>query len=141
MADVHEFFTRQHEHLNRVENSIVKTQTELEFARTEALESLKAKRDKAAASRQAFQSKMTDSVNKMKANLEGRKAQTDAAVEEWKRKREVSKLENRARDLEDYAEAAITVLELAQEEAYVASLDAIEARRQAEDAKSVGATT
>jgi hypothetical protein len=140
MASVHEFFTKQHEHLNRVETSIVKMRADLEASRNEAMASLKAKREKAAASRQAFQLKIADSVNKMKANAEERKAQTDATVEEWKRKREVNKLENRARDLEDYADAALTVVDLAQEEAGVALLEAIEARRQAEEAKLVGAT-
>lgn len=140
MASVHEFFTKQHEHLNRVETSVVKTRTDLEASRNETMENLKAKREKASASRQSFQSKITGSVNKMKANVEERKAQTDATVEEWKRKREVNKLENRARDLEDYADAALTVVDLAQEEAGVALLEAIEARRQAEDAKALAAT-
>jgi hypothetical protein len=138
MPTTHEFFVRQHERLNHVEASVVRTQTELDEARNEALDSLRAKREKAAAARQAFQSKFSEAVNKMKANVEARKAQTDATIAEWKHKREVNKLENRARDLEDYADAAMAVLELAQEEARQASLEAIEARLQAEEAKAVG---
>jgi hypothetical protein len=139
MPDVHEFFTRQHEHLNRLETSIVKTRTELEAARNETMANLKAKRDKGAASREAFQSKITESVNKMKTGVEARRAETEATIEEWKRKREVNKLERRAQDLEDYADAALTVVDIAQEEAFLASLEAIEARRVADQAKA-GAT-
>jgi uncharacterized protein YhaN len=139
MADVHEFFTRQHEHLNRVETSIVKTQTELDAARKDQMDSLRAKRAEAAAIREDFQQKMAVPVNKMKASVDSRRAETQATVEEWKRKREVSKLDRRAQDLEDYADAAMSVLDIAQEEARQASLDAIEARRVADEAKA-GAT-
>jgi hypothetical protein len=136
MPSTQEFFTRQHEHLNQMETKIVKTRTDLESARSEALDSLKAKRERAAAARQSFQSNINEKVNMMKASVEGRQAQTEAAIEEWKRKREVNKLENRARDLEEYAEAAMAVLNLAQEEAAQASLDAVEARRLADGAQS-----
>jgi len=140
MPDTHEFFTRQHERLNRLETSVVKTQTELEAARTEATDSLKAKRGQAAASREAFQQKISEPVNKMKASVEARRAETDATIEEWKRKREINKLERRAQDLEDYADAAMAVLDIAQEEARQACLEAIEARLVAEETKAAGAT-
>ena len=97
MPDTHEFFTRQHEHLNKLEASIVKTQTELEAARTASLESLKAKRNQAAANRETFNKKMSDAVNQMRTRTEAKKQETDAAVEDWKRRREVKKLEDRAR--------------------------------------------
>ncbi len=139
MPTTQEFFTRQHEHLNQMETTIVKTRTDLDSARNEALDGLRAKRERAAGARQSFQANISEKVSKMKASVEARQAQTEAAVEEWKRKREVNKLENRARDLEEYAEAAMTVVILAQEEAYQASLDAIEARRLAEEAKAAGA--
>jgi hypothetical protein len=140
MPDVHEFFTRQHERLNRLETSVVKTRTELEAARNEATDSLKAKRDQASASREAFQQRISEPVNKMKASVEARRAETDATIEEWKRKREINKLEHRAQDLEDYADAAMAVLDIAQEEARQACLEAIEARLVAEETKAAGAT-
>lgn len=138
MPDTHEFFTRQHEHLNRLEASIVKTKAELEAARTASLESLKAKRDQAAASRENFNKKMSDAVNQMQTRMQAKKQETDAAVEDWKRRREVKKLEDRAESLEDYADAALSVVGYAADEALAASLDAIEARRQAEEAKKAG---
>jgi adenylate kinase family enzyme len=136
MPDMQEFFTRQHEHLNRLETAVEKTKTELEAARNESLESLRRKREQAAANRESFNKKISDAANQMKANIEAKKQETDASIEDWKNRREVSKLENRARSLETYAEAAMNVVDYAHNEAFAASLDAIEARRQAEEAKA-----
>jgi hypothetical protein len=136
MPDMQEFFTRQHEHLNRLETSVAKTKTELDAARNESLESLKRKRDQAAANRDAFNKKISDAVNQMQARIEAKKQETDASIEDWKRRREVGKLENRAQSLESYAEAAMNVVDYAHDEAFAATLDAIEARRQAEEAKA-----
>jgi hypothetical protein len=114
----------------------MKTKTELDAARNESLDSLKKKRDRAAANRETFNRKISDAVNQMKARIEAKKLETDASIEDWKRKREVSKLENRAKSLESYAEAAMNVVDYAHDEAFAATLDAIEARRQAEEAKA-----
>jgi hypothetical protein len=140
MPDTHEFFTRQHEQLNRLETSVVKTRAELESARNEAMDSLKTKRNDAAATRESFQKRITESVDKMKASTEARRAETEATIEEWKRNRDVEKLENRADNLEEYADASMTVLNIAQEGARQASLDAIEARRQADEVKKGAGT-
>jgi hypothetical protein len=139
MPSTQEFFNRQHNQLNRMETSIVKTRTDLESARNDTLDKLKAKREAAAGTRAAFHEKITGSVDKMKASAQARRAETDVKVAEWKRDREVNKLENRAKDYEDYAEAAMNVLTMAEEEALQASLEAIEARLQAEDAKALTA--
>ena len=140
MPDVHEFFTRQHERLNKLETSIVQTQAELDAARTERLESLQSKREQAAANREAFQKKITDSLNQMSSTMDAQKQETQAVIDGWKRDREISKLDSRAKNLEEYAEAAAYVVEVAQEEAKAASLAAIEARRQADEVKAAGTT-
>ena len=137
MPSTQDFFNRQHERLNHMETSIVKTRSDLESARNETLDSLKAKREAAATTRAAFHEKITGSVDRMKASAEATRADTDARVDEWKRNREVNKLENRAKDFEDYAEAAMSVLNMAKDEALQASLEAMEARLQAEDAKAL----
>jgi hypothetical protein len=134
MPDVHEFFTGQHERLTKLETSIVQSQKELQAARTEALASLKQKRDQAAAGRQARQKKMTDAFDKMKASMQEKRQESEAAVEEWKHKREVKKLEGRAQAAQEYAEAAIYVVGLALDEATAATLEAAEARRVADEA-------
>jgi hypothetical protein len=135
-----ELFNRQHEQLTKLEASIVQTKKELDQARTEALASLKQKRDQAAAQRQARQKKMTDAFDKMKASMQEKKQEAEATVEEWKRKREVNKLEGRAQSAQEYAEAAIHVVGLALDEATAATLDAAEARRVADEAKKAAAS-
>jgi len=140
MTKMQELFNRQHEQLTKLEASIVQTKKELDQARTEALASLKQKRDQAAAQRQARQKKMTDAFDKMKASMQEKKQEAEATVEEWKRKREVNKLEGRAQSAQEYAEAAIHVVGLALDEAAAATLDAAEARRVADEAKKAAAS-
>jgi len=142
MPSTHEFFTRQHEQLTRLETSIVQTQQEMEAARTTAQANLKESRDEAIAMREAFQQKMTAAVGQMQAGLAARKQATDAKVAEWKQKRQIERLEARAEAAEEYAEAAMAVLDLAQQEASAASIEAVAARREATEAKlAVGAAS
>jgi hypothetical protein len=141
MPTIQEFFDREHERLFRIEASLTKMRAELDTARTEAMESLKAKRDEATASRESRRQEMSNAVNRMQARVQAKKQETAATIEEWKHKREVDKLEDRALEAEAYAEAALAVLELAQEEAWAASLEALEARREAEDAKQEAGAT
>jgi hypothetical protein len=140
MGTTQEFFTRQHQRLMNVETSIEKTRTDLDAARTEAMESLQAKRAQAEAAREARHQQITDKTSQMRARMDATRQETAATVDGWKHTREVHKLENRAQDAEAYAEAATAVLELAHEEARAASLEAIEARRDAEAAKVATAT-
>jgi len=135
MAKMQEFFNRQHEQLTKLETLVVQTKKELEEARSEARANLREMRDETRFARQALQEDVTDAYNKMKASMEARKKESQATIEEWKRKREVTRLENRARDLEEYADAATDVARLALEEARAASVDAVEARRVADEAK------
>jgi hypothetical protein len=135
MPTMQEFFTREHERLTKIETSIVKTKTELEAARTEAMGSLKTRRDHLDATREARHKQMTDANNRMRARMDAKRLETAATIDAWKHQREVHKLEQRAKGAEDYADAALAVLELAQEEARAATLEAIEARREAEEAK------
>jgi archaellum component FlaC len=135
MAKMQEFFNRQHEQLTKLETLVVQTKKELEEARSEARANLREMRDETRFARQALQEDIADAYNKMKASMEARKKESQATIEEWKRKREVTRLENRARDLEEYADAATDVARLALEEARAASLDAVEARRVADEAK------
>jgi archaellum component FlaC len=135
MAKMQEFFNRQHEQLTKLETLVVQTKKELEEARSEARANLREMRDETRFARQALQEDVADAYNKMKASMEARKKESQATIEEWKRKREVTRLENRARDLEEYADAATDVARLALEEARAASLDAVEARRVADEAK------
>lgn len=141
MPTMQEFFTKEHERLTKLETSLVRTKTEIEDARTEALGSLTAKREQLDAAREARHQQMSDATNRMKARLEAKKEEKAAAVEAWKHRREVDKLERRAQAAEEYADAAMTVLEFAHEEAKAATLEAIEARRVVDEARLQAGTT
>ncbi len=83
---------RQHEHLNRHEASREDTHCARGGAHCQPREP-EGKRNQAAANRETFNKKMSDAVNQMRTCTEAKKQETDAAVEDWKRRREVKKLE------------------------------------------------
>jgi hypothetical protein len=66
--------------------------------------------------------------------VEARKAETKAAVAEWKANHDRKKLEKRAERAEKYAETCIEVALFSAAEAQVAILEAVAARKDAEDA-------
>jgi len=70
----------------------------------------------------------------MEEFVEAKKAETQAAVAEWKANRDRKKLEKRAERAQKYAEACIAVTLCSAEEAEVAILEAVAARRDADDA-------
>ena len=65
---------------------------------------------------------------------EAKKAETQAAVAEWKTNRDHKKLEKRSERAQKYAEACIAVALCSAEEAEVAILEAVAARIDADDA-------
>jgi len=74
-------------------------------------------------------------LSHMRARMDTRRQETAAHIDEWKHERKVDELEAQALDAEGYAEATKRLLELAQDEAWAASQEAIEARRVANEAK------
>ena len=80
-------------------------------------------------------------AEKARANLkawgERKKAETRAAIEQWKQKGEVKMLSARADDAEAYAEDAILIALATMEEAEAAIFEAVGARMDAEAASSV----
>jgi len=88
-----------------------------------AEETLEAKKQEAAAAKAG-----------MEEFVEAKKAETRAAVGEWKANRDRKKLEKRAERAQKYAEACIAVALCSAEEAEVAILEAVAARRDADDA-------
>jgi hypothetical protein len=87
-----------------------------------AEETLEAKKHEAAAAKAG-----------MEEFVEVKKAETRAAVAEWKANRDRKKLEKRAERAQKYAEACIAVALCSAEEAEVAILEAVAARRDADD--------
>jgi chromosome segregation ATPase len=69
---------------------------------------------------------------RMKAQVEEKKTETKQTIAEWKHDREVTKLQERAEDLEAYASWAVLVAADAIDEADLATLQAIAARLDAD---------
>ncbi len=87
-----------------------------------AKETLDAKKQEAAAAKAG-----------MEEYVEAKKAETQDAIGEWKANRDRKKLEKRAERAQKYAEACIAVALCSAEEAEVAILEAVAARRDADD--------
>jgi hypothetical protein len=86
------------------------------------------------AAKETLEAKKQDAKARMEEFVESKKGETQAAVAEWKASRDRKKLERRAERAEKYAEACIAVALSSIEESEVAILDAIAARRDADDA-------
>ena len=83
--------------------------------------------------------KATAAQADMKKWADERKATADAKIAEWKTKRELAKLQNRADGAGRYAAAAAVVALAAVDEAEQASLEAWLARRDADSAQATKA--
>ena len=108
---------------------------ELKAAGARAVASLKAQQEKAHARLDEQRARIDAANARMKAGLDARKAHSDATVAEWKARHEAQRLESRAADAQDYANAAIIVAAGAIDAAKAAILDAMTARADVEDAK------
>lgn len=98
-----------------------KTQAEIQLLLEEAGKTLEAKKQE-----------FDDYREKLKTQFAEKEAEVKAHVEEWKTSREVKKLEHRADKAEDYANTAIFLAMATMEEAEKATLEAINARLDAE---------
>ena len=99
------------------------TETAIQTKLTAAKESVEGKKQEAAAA---------------KARLEGlieeKKTETETAVAEWRTNRDRKKLEKRAERAEQYADVCVEMVQSAAMQAEVAILEAVAARKDADDA-------
>jgi hypothetical protein len=137
MADTHSFFTHQHEMLNRMEASIEKFKQDLEHTRTEQANAVRARREKVVAEAQARRSEMEQAQSRVKKHVEAKKAETTSAVNDWKANLKIDLLELRAEDAESYADAMGALAEMGIEQSLEATLAAVEARREVDEALAV----
>ncbi len=82
------------------------------------------------------QAKATAARAEIKAWLDNKKTVTEEKIAEWKAKREMSHLQNRADQAERYAKASADVALVALDEAEQAALEAWLSRAEADSAKS-----
>ena len=106
-------------HLEGVHNE---TEAAIQTKLKAAKETLEAKQQEASAAKAG-----------MEEYVEAKKAETQDAIAEWKANRDRKKLEKRAERAQNYAEACIAVVLCSAEEAEAAILEAVAARRDADD--------
>ena len=120
--------------LTAMENRLNDLKAKVERDRESTKETIQAKIDEAKSDLSSAKADAEAARALMKAQMEEKKAETADKIAEWKHNREVAKLERRAEDLETYASWAILVAADAIDEADLATLHAISARLDAEDA-------
>jgi uncharacterized protein (DUF342 family) len=120
-------------HLNAVEERLNRMKTSVQSAADEGREALEAKKRKVEADVEAEKHKVEEAKAKAKNWAEGKKAEVEADIDEWKKNREIHKLEKRAENAEEYAEAAILIAAAAVDEADYAILDAVASRLIADE--------
>jgi tellurite resistance protein len=126
------------DHLNAIEVRLDRAKASIRSAPDDTREAVEAKKRKIEADFEADKGKVEDAKAKATNWVEGKKAETDSKIEEWKINREIHKLENRADNAEDYAAAAIYIAASAVEEAELSILDAVEARLLSNEVAALG---
>jgi hypothetical protein len=128
------FSDRVKQQLNELAASLDRAGADFEAADARATGELQAKRDQVHAALEARAREIDEALAQMKTRAEAMKAESDAAVAEWKARQALQRLERRADDAEQHAVAALVVASGAIEEAHTAIVDAVAARRDADDA-------
>ena len=124
--------------LTQVEESLTKVGDNLKSAPQQAADSIQSSIEAAKSQHEKNMQTLHDAKASLDERVQARKDEIETQIAEWKRSREVSKLETRADKAEGYAVAAIEFAAAAVAEADLATLEAIAARLDAEDAKASG---
>jgi chromosome segregation ATPase len=119
--------------LTKVETSLNKVGESIKAAPQQASDAVKSSLAAAKAKHEANMQSLHEAKAKMEERLHEKKEEVDSQIAEWKTNREIHKLEKRADNAEDYAMATIDFAGAAVVEADLATLEAIEARMDAED--------
>jgi len=122
-----------HAKLDRSINQLKATKAHLEDVHKETEAAIQAKLKAAKETLEAKKQEAAAARAGMEEFVEAKKAETQAAVAEWKANRDRKKLEKHAERAQNYAEACIAVALCSAEEAEVAILEAVAARRDADD--------
>ena len=121
--------------LNNVEGHLAKVGESIKAAPQQAANAVRSSIDSAKAQHAQNMQKVADAKAKLEERMNAKKEEVETQVEEWKTNHEISKLEKRADNAEGYAVAAIDFAASCVAEADLATLEAIVARMDAEEAK------
>ena len=122
--------------LTNIESGLGSLKTKMEGEKQQAEQEVRRHLDAVQKRIAQEQAKATAARGEIKAWLDNKKTVTEEKVAEWKAKREMSHLQNRADHAERYAKAAADIAMAALDEAEQATLEAWLARAEAGSAKS-----
>jgi hypothetical protein len=131
-AKVDQFCDDLHDRLNAIEARIESAKTSIQAVPANAQKAVRDRFDEARARVRAQKNQIEKARADLKTWAEHKKAHTDAAVREWKTKRQARKLNARADDAETYARTLVAIALATIDEAEVAILEAVAARMDAE---------
>ena len=135
-AKVDQFCDNLRDRLNAAEKRIESVKSNVQAFPKQAENALNKKLDDIRNKVQAQKERVERTRANLKARADQKIAETKAAVNEWKEKREIRKLNARADRAEVYAADAIDLAVAFVDEAEEAILDAVVARMDAETAQS-----
>ena len=124
--------------LNAIEKRLRDARAALEAAPQQAKQDLERRTTEARASLEARRHKVEAVRQRATSDLHRVVADGKQKVEEWKLKREHDRLVRHAEHSEDYAKSLLLAAALAVEEAEMASLEALAARKAAEEVGAPG---
>jgi hypothetical protein len=132
---VDQFCDKLRERLNALDGRLQAVKTSVQDLPAKAEKSVREKLDQARTKIQAQKERVEKARVDFKTRAEQKLAEGKEAINEWKAKREVRKLNTRAERAEAYAEAAIVLALASIDEAEEAVLDAVAARMDSDTAQ------
>ena len=123
------------ERLNALEGRLQSVKADMQVLPAKAEKALREKLDEARTKLLAQKERVEKARLDLKARADQKMAETVEAINEWKAKREVRKLNARAERAEAYAQAAMVLALASIDEVEVAILDAVAARKDADAAQ------
>jgi DNA anti-recombination protein RmuC len=137
MNKIDELGKKLHTKLDAGVDQLKTIKAHLKAAPGEAEASIQRKLDTAKATLATQKEEVTAAKARLQEFVEEMKTDTKASVAEWKAKHDHKKLEKRAERAEKYAETLVDVTLYSALESEKAILDAIAARKDADDIKSI----
>jgi len=132
---VDQFCDKLRDRLNALEGQMQSVKTSVKDVPAKAEKAVREKLDQARTKLEAQKERVEKARVELKARADQKVAEVKEAINEWKAKHEVRKLNARAERSEAYADAAMVLALASIDEAEEAALEAVAARMDADAAK------
>jgi len=130
---IDQFCNDLRERLAGVDERVKNFKKSVDSANAKAKADIQARLDKISAGFEERKLKAKEVHDRLQADLDEKKSETETKIEEWKQQRNVKKLEKRAQRAENYAVKRAWLALLAVEEAEYSALEALSARIEADE--------